>query len=341
MGTWGYKTFENDAASDWLYDLEEAKNANFLLEPLQAVNRARGKPDVDDCLESLAAAEVIAGARHEPPQGVPAIAKKWIRRTGFSPNDATVKLAMRAVGRVEKDSQLSDTWQEAEQLAAWRKAVEQLNRRLEIALKASPPKRAAKLVVSRQTLAEFIIEVAANPTPEKRKELCAKLTELADPNQPVGGRGLIALSPLHWVIACENPTKRFGHFTAVDHVSFFVAQGSIFGFLGPNGRAKSGCCQRPRRRDRLAAMQITVELPDQVARQWGDNPDAVGRHVLEDAAIECYREGRLSHRQFGQLLGLDYWQTEAFLQQRGVPLNYSHADLDADHATLDQILARP
>jgi hypothetical protein len=91
-------------------------------------------------LESLAAAEVIAGARHEPPQGVPAIAKKWIRRSGFSPNDATVKLAMRAVGKVEKDSQLSDTWQEAEQLAAWRKAVEQLNRRLEISLKASPPK---------------------------------------------------------------------------------------------------------------------------------------------------------------------------------------------------------
>jgi hypothetical protein len=24
MGTWGYRTFENDAASDWLYDLEEA-----------------------------------------------------------------------------------------------------------------------------------------------------------------------------------------------------------------------------------------------------------------------------------------------------------------------------
>ena len=41
------------------------------------------------------------------------------------------------------------------------------------------------------------------------------------------------------MIACENLTKRFGHFTAVDDVSFSVAKGSIFGFLGPNGSGKS------------------------------------------------------------------------------------------------------
>ncbi|HKQ38574.1 MAG TPA: ABC transporter ATP-binding protein [Verrucomicrobiae bacterium] len=41
------------------------------------------------------------------------------------------------------------------------------------------------------------------------------------------------------VIECQNLTKRFGHFTAVDHVSFSVSKGSIFGFLGPNGSGKS------------------------------------------------------------------------------------------------------
>jgi ABC-type multidrug transport system ATPase subunit len=41
------------------------------------------------------------------------------------------------------------------------------------------------------------------------------------------------------MIECENLTKRFGHFTAVDHVSFSVAKGSIFGFLGPNGSGKT------------------------------------------------------------------------------------------------------
>jgi predicted HTH domain antitoxin len=85
-------------------------------------------------------------------------------------------------------------------------------------------------------------------------------------------------------------------------------------------------------------MQITVKMPDEVARQWGETPEAVGRHVLEDAAIEGYRAGRLSHRQVGEMFGFDYWQTEAFFTERGVPLNYSAADLEADNATLDKIL---
>src|SRR3954453_13099658 len=41
------------------------------------------------------------------------------------------------------------------------------------------------------------------------------------------------------MISCEKLTKRFSHFTAVDHVSFKVDKGSIFGFLGPNGSGKS------------------------------------------------------------------------------------------------------
>ncbi|HEX7861515.1 MAG TPA: ABC transporter ATP-binding protein [Verrucomicrobiae bacterium] len=41
------------------------------------------------------------------------------------------------------------------------------------------------------------------------------------------------------MIECKDLTKRFGHFTAVDQVSFAVEKGSIFGFLGPNGSGKS------------------------------------------------------------------------------------------------------
>jgi predicted HTH domain antitoxin len=58
---------------------------------------------------------------------------------------------------------------------------------------------------------------------------------------------------------------------------------------------------------------------------------------MEYAAVESYRAGRLSHRQVGLLLGLDYWQTEDFLRERNVPLDYSGADLDADCAALDKI----
>ena len=41
------------------------------------------------------------------------------------------------------------------------------------------------------------------------------------------------------VISVRNLTKRFGSFTAVDHISFDVAKGEIFGFLGANGAGKT------------------------------------------------------------------------------------------------------
>jgi predicted HTH domain antitoxin len=84
-------------------------------------------------------------------------------------------------------------------------------------------------------------------------------------------------------------------------------------------------------------MDIVVSMPDPVARQWGETPQAIGRHVIEDAVIERYRTGRLSHRQVGEALGLDYWQTETFLAARGVPVNYSSTELEADEATLARL----
>lgn len=41
------------------------------------------------------------------------------------------------------------------------------------------------------------------------------------------------------VIIAEQLTKRFGDFVAVDHISFEVAKGEIFGFLGANGAGKT------------------------------------------------------------------------------------------------------
>jgi ABC-2 type transport system ATP-binding protein len=40
-------------------------------------------------------------------------------------------------------------------------------------------------------------------------------------------------------ITANNLTKQFGDFTAVDHISFDVSKGEIFGFLGANGAGKT------------------------------------------------------------------------------------------------------
>jgi ABC-2 type transport system ATP-binding protein len=42
-----------------------------------------------------------------------------------------------------------------------------------------------------------------------------------------------------YAVEAENLTRKFGDFTAVDHISFRVRTGEIFGFLGPNGSGKT------------------------------------------------------------------------------------------------------
>ena len=41
------------------------------------------------------------------------------------------------------------------------------------------------------------------------------------------------------VVEVKNLCRRFGKFLAVDHVSFSVKRGEIFGLLGPNGAGKT------------------------------------------------------------------------------------------------------
>jgi ABC-2 type transport system ATP-binding protein len=48
-----------------------------------------------------------------------------------------------------------------------------------------------------------------------------------------------ALNDSDYAVVAEGLTKKFGKFVAVDHISFRVKRGDIFGFLGPNGAGKS------------------------------------------------------------------------------------------------------
>ncbi len=63
-------------------------------------------------------------------------------------------------------------------------------------------------------------------------------------HQPDASRQSLTIPPLQVadglpVIRAEGLTRRFGDFTAVDHVSFRIEKGEIFGFLGSNGCGKT------------------------------------------------------------------------------------------------------
>ena len=53
------------------------------------------------------------------------------------------------------------------------------------------------------------------------------------------GRGELSVRVMTSIIEARDLVKRFGKFTAVDHISFEVEAGVVFGFLGPNGAGKT------------------------------------------------------------------------------------------------------
>jgi ABC-2 type transport system ATP-binding protein len=77
------------------------------------------------------------------------------------------------------------------------------------------------------------------------------------------------------MIEVDGLTKRFKNFTAVDHISFQVKKGQIFGFLGPNGAGKTTTIRmlctllRPTEGSASVAGFDIVKRPDKVREHIG------------------------------------------------------------------------
>jgi ABC-2 type transport system ATP-binding protein len=76
------------------------------------------------------------------------------------------------------------------------------------------------------------------------------------------------------LIEIDGLTKRFGGFTAVDHVSFQVARGEVLGFLGPNGAGKSTTMRM------LAGFMIPTEGTARICGHDVQSDGVAARRVL-------------------------------------------------------------
>ncbi len=116
------------------------------------------------------------------------------------------------------------------------------------------------------------------------------------------------------ILSIQNVVKTYGNYTAVDHVSFDVPKGSVFGLLGPNGAGKTS----------LIRMITTITGPDEGAiyldgeklnertpEQIGYMPEErglykkmkVGEHLLYLAQLKGLSKKQAEHE-------LDYWFTK-------------------------------
>lgn len=129
MGAWGSGPFENDAATDWVHDLEDADDLTLAIDALERV-RTDEHVDADDASVAIAAAEVVAATGGRPHGDLPPEVTAWIARSDLTLDPEHAEAATGAVERVRADeSELADRWAESDDVA-WRDHLDDLAERL-------------------------------------------------------------------------------------------------------------------------------------------------------------------------------------------------------------------
>lgn len=129
MGAWGAGTFENDVASDWLYQLENATDERPLVMGLVCEG---GYPDES----AVAASELLLAALSQQRMKLPALSRKWLKKAeGLKPQLTPLVphaiAALRAVKKPASDIHLAWAAAAPKDYQRWRADIEDLLSQLE------------------------------------------------------------------------------------------------------------------------------------------------------------------------------------------------------------------
>jgi len=131
-GCLGADSFENDDASDWLADFCVDPDKELISNALSTVAEMHSGEHLEapECSVGLAAAEVAAALKGAPNPNMPDEAKQCVVNFKIKSDPSLVSLAVKAVERIKKNSELKELWDESENSHEWYSAVGDLEARL-------------------------------------------------------------------------------------------------------------------------------------------------------------------------------------------------------------------
>ncbi|MGH2477114.1 MAG: DUF4259 domain-containing protein [Candidatus Limnocylindrales bacterium] len=128
MGAWGTASFDNDDASDWVYELERRGVAAIdgaLAEALRATDL-----EVPTDVNVIAAGEVIAASLGRPAASLPDDVLDLASGLSASITAEHARRARTAAERVLEASEVAELWAESDDDAEWRATIQDLIGRL-------------------------------------------------------------------------------------------------------------------------------------------------------------------------------------------------------------------
>ena len=131
-GAWGYESFENDDALDWVENFLKRGGQSAVEKTIASVAKGRGYLQASDGCYAIAACEVLAAAQGRPSTDLPKDVAALAKKLSSKPSDAVRKDARDALDRIlGKESELSELWKDAkESFEKWKKLIEDLKSRV-------------------------------------------------------------------------------------------------------------------------------------------------------------------------------------------------------------------
>jgi hypothetical protein len=87
------------------------------------------------------------------------------------------------------------------------------------------------------------------------------------------------------------------------------------------------------------ALTVTLQLPPDLEEKLRAQTPNLDAEVTEAYALELFRRGKLTHYELSQALGLDRFETDAYLKQHNVfDGSLTMEDLEEQRKTLERVL---
>ena len=85
-------------------------------------------------------------------------------------------------------------------------------------------------------------------------------------------------------------------------------------------------------------MNVTVEIPDDLAPRLASGGRDLSREALEMIAAEAYRQDRITKPELQRLLGIETsYDLDGFLKAHGIWIEYTMEDAAREQRSLDRL----
>ncbi len=140
MGTWGFGSFENDTALDWIGEFGDNPSVNELIAAMTGVLGEQVTPskmammeyldDEDACPIAVAAAEVVAAMRGRPHPEFSEELKPWVEANKSAATAQMTETALRAIQAARTNEIFLSCFCDDEDVSQWQSELDELVGRL-------------------------------------------------------------------------------------------------------------------------------------------------------------------------------------------------------------------